>query len=676
MTAETPVLDRGSGSKPFLEYAPHRLHAYSAGFLTQPRIRRILSLAGWPVTTGWPGRAGAVAVWGASPAACRGRRVARLAGAGVVTIEDAFLRSIVPGRTPGALGRRGPVGLLIDPMGLHFDPARPSLIETLAASDRGKKLAPQALKALARLRAADLSKYNAHLPRAALPPAGSVLVVDQTRGDAALMGAGRAVFLQMLDAARAENPGATIVVRTHPETVAGLRRGHLTAADLRPGELLHDAPASPWAMVERAAAVYAVSSQLGYEALLAGRPVRLFGQPFYAGWGLTQDEAPVHRRIGAADLGALFAASHMLAPVWYDPCRDRLTDLEGAIRQIEAERAAWLQDRSGHLAYGMRLWKRPAIARSFGTAGMPVRFTARPSPRVTLAWGRHAEAVPQALRVEDGFLRSRGLGAALVPPLSLIADDLGFYFDPTRESRLERLIASALPPGGEGRAAAVIERLRRDGVTKYNLPGRLPHLPRDGRRIILVAGQVEDDASIILGAGAERTNAALLSRVRAENPAALLVWKPHPDVEAGLRPGAVADPGRWADVIATDAPAARLIEAVDEIWTITSTLGFEALLRGKRVTTLGAPFYAGWGLTRDLGPVPARRTARPSLEALVHAALVAYPRYHDPVSGLPCPVEVVLDRLAGPQVGGTSLSLRVLARLQGALAGRGWMRRG
>jgi len=85
--------------------------------------------------------------------------------------------------------------------------------------------------------------------------------------------------------------------------------------------------------------------------------------------------------------------------------------------------------------------------------------------------------------------------------------------------------------------------------------------------------------------------------------------------------------------------------AAGEIWTITSLLGFEALLHAKPVTCLGSPFYAGWGLTRDLGLEMPRRTTRPTLEALIHAALIDYPRYHDPVTGLPCPVEVAVERL-------------------------------
>lgn len=162
--------------------------------------------------------------------------------------------------------------------------------------------------------------------------------------------------------------------------------------------------------------------------------------------------------------------------------------------------------------------------------------------------------------------------------------------------------------------------------------------------------------------------------MRAAHPQARVIWRPHPDVTAGLRPGAVAAAvlAGLADDIAPDADLAALIGAVDEVWTITSTLGFEALIRGTPVVTLGAPFYAGWGLTRDLGPVPARRQARPDLAALVHAVLIAYPRYRDPVSGLPCPVEVIVDRLAasGPGAGRPPpLALRLLARAQGALAG-------
>ena len=73
---------------------------------------------------------------------------------------------------------------------------------------------------------------------------------------------------------------------------------------------------------------------------------------------------------------------------------------------------------------------------------------------------------------------------------------------------------------------------------------------------------------------------------------------------------------------------------------------FEALLRGLKVVCWGAPFYAGWGLTEDRVALP-RRQARPDLDTLVAGALIAYPRYVDPVSGVPCSAEEAVELQIG-----------------------------
>ena len=655
-----------------------RLFYYNAGFLTQPRIRRILDLAGHELRLGVPGPQDRIAVWGHSPYAARGEAMARQTGATLVRIEDAFLRSVHPGRDG-----EPPLGLVIDSRGMHYDPAQPSDLEVLLATHPldDTALLDAARGAMARLAEADLSKYNAHDPQAPLPAPGYVLIIDQTRGDAAVT-QGRAdsnTFREMLFHATQDNPGARIVIKTHPETVAGHRAGYFDADTLAlaPGAdiTLLSAPVSPRALLEGAVAVYTVSSQMGFEAILAGHRPHVFGQPFYAGWGLSEDFTPVTRRQRRLTRAQLFAAAMILYPVWYDPCRDRLCPLDEAISALEAQVRAWREDRHGWQANGMRLWKRGAINGFFGGV-TPVRFRDGPARdgRRAMVWAAKADTAPDgAVRVEDGFLRSRGLGADLVPPLSLVCDDLGIYYDPSRDSRLERMIAAraALRPDQAARARALMAALVARGLSKYNLGQDAPDLRAlaAGRRVVLVPGQVEDDASIRLGAGDVRTNAALLAAARAGNPDAFVVYKPHPDVEAGLRPGALPEAEGIADLVVTGADPAALMSQVDAVWTMTSLLGFEALIRGRQVVTLGAPFYAGWGLTDHRGPALPRRQAHVTLEGLVHAALIDYPRYRDPVSGLPCPVEVAVERLAAGEVARGGLANRLLAKLQGVFAG-------
>ncbi len=660
---------------------PARLWHQNLSFARDARLHRILTLAGHELRFGLPGPQDGVLVWGQSPTAWRGRAVAARRGVPLVRVEDAFLRSIHPGRSQ----RDPPLGLMVDPVGLHFDSGSPSRLETiLQAQDlQDSNILATAEVAIARLKHLHLSKYNIHDPDLPAPDPGFVLLVDQTRGDASIRhgGASEATFRQMLDAALQDFPDGRIVIRCHPETAAGLRPGHFGLADAVGRVTLLRAPVSPHRLLAAAAAVCTVTSQLGFEAILHGHRPRVFGQPFYAGWGLTEDMQPLPRRSRSLTPAQLFAGAMIRAPLWYDPCRDRLCDLAEVIDQLEAEARAFREDRRGHVAAGMRLWKRPRLQAVFGQS-RPLRFREDPAAADALAvrTGRHlliwAGKEPEGfapkspcLRVEDGFLRSRGLGADLVPPLSLVADDLGIYYDPSRPSRLDALIAGPLPPGGQDRADRLVRRLRAEGLSKYNLGGPpLPPLP-EGHRI-LVPGQVEDDASIRKGAGEVATNLGLLRAVRAANPGAVLIYKPHPDVVAGLRPGAVADaqlPG-LADLVLADADPVALLAEVAEVWTMTSLLGFEALLRGLPVTCLGAPFYAGWGLTRDLGPVPGWRGSA-DLARLAHAALIGYPRYWDPVSRRPCPPEVALDRLAGGVIPHPGRINRLLSKAQGRFSG-------
>ncbi|MDO9526560.1 MAG: capsular polysaccharide biosynthesis protein, partial [Gemmobacter sp.] len=111
--------------------APRRLFCYAPGLWLPGRVRRILTLAGLRPVPGHalhkPGPDDMVGVWGHSPLTPRGEDVARASGAPLVRIEDAFLRSLRPGRSGDA-----PLGLLIDRSGgVHFDASRTSMLEDL-----------------------------------------------------------------------------------------------------------------------------------------------------------------------------------------------------------------------------------------------------------------------------------------------------------------------------------------------------------------------------------------------------------------------------------------------------------------------------------------------------------------------------------------------------------------
>lgn len=324
-------------------------------------------------------------------------------------------------------------------------------------------------------------------------------------------------------------------------------------------------------------------------------------------------------------------------------------------------------------AVGFSLRKR-SLVRQF-LPECSVRFVGSvedvPDGAAVLAWGsvpvEHAAARGwHVIRMEDGFLRSVGLGADLVAPLSWVVDTTGIYYDATGRSDLEALLQSGNFDGRAlARAAACREAIVAGGITKYNVGRGGWRRPAGRARAVLVPGQVEQDASIRFGSPVVRGNVELLRAVRAACPDAWVVYKPHPDVASGLRRrGADEEHARrWCDEVVEDVDIASLLEQVDEVHTMTSLAGFEALLRGRHVVTHGKPFYAGWGLTEDRLAI-ARRTRRLTLDELVAGALLLYPRYLSRASGELVDAEAALDDLLAwrSEAGGWTVQLKNPAR--------------
>lgn len=630
--------------------------------------------------------------WGLKPSSDKARQYARQHALPYVALEDGFLRSLGPGRE----GYQ-PHSLVVDDVGIYYDALRPSALEnwlnnaTFTAAETAEAEACMAL-----LRRYRLSKYN-HAPDA-LPadaPDADVLVVDQTAGDASIHygQASAATFGQMLAAALAAHPTSTLWIKTHPDVVSGAKQGHLSRAAAHPRCHLLADDINPWTLFERVAHVYVVTSQLGFEALMAGKQVYCFGLPFYAGWGLTHDAQQSPRRRRRRGLDEVFAAAYLRYSRYANPYTGKPATLRDTIALIADQRRQYLRGAGRWVGCGFSRWKRGFIGDFLGDAGTlehyPSAAGLAQAEGTLLSWSSRVDSELAGVaarqqtplwRIEDGFIRSAGLGIDLTRPMSLALDSRGIYYDPRQPSDLEQLLNGAdFSSDLLERAAHLRRRLVALKLSKYNAEAfaaghhqtqpvieRITRARAAGRECLLVPGQVESDASVRTGSPEVSTNSALLAAARRASPEAMIVYKAHPDVLTGLRTG-LLDRQALAlyDLDAGQADIAELLEHVDSVHTMSSLTGFEALLRGCRVYTHGLPFYAGWGLTHDRMAC-ARRTRQLSLDALVAGSLILYPHYVDPATRQLCNAETVVTLLesarAAPRRPGLAQQIYRLSR--------------
>jgi capsular polysaccharide export protein len=607
--------------------------------VTHPALLRVPALHTLtqhrPVWTPWPPRRGTpVLGWGYKRT---GRAAQAHAARHTVWLaEEGFLK--------GTARRRPALQVLIDTTGgMHYDPAQPSTIDAALDAADTPQVRARARALMATIRQAGLSKINARRDpgQGDLPNGPFVLVVDQVAGDDSLPPS-RATperFALMLNATLCTWPNHRVVVRTHPDLHDRGRGGHYHGPHADPRVTFHAGDDHPAAWLRAADHVVVMSSQMGFEALIHGTPVTCWGVPFYAARGLTRDMGaqPGHMR-RACDLEQLVGAALIVAPTSLNPATMGPGTPEQIVAHLAAHRTAVAQDPTHACAIGFskRKWKALRRFMPATTWLEPEQALAHPGA-VAVLWGlAHPPkgwGERPVVRVEDGFLRSKGLGAAFTSAFSWIVDPTGgIHYDPTRPSHVENSVLGYEADKDGAEATVLLETLRRNKTTKYNLPERAIERPMTDKPVVLVVGQVENDASLRAGSPKIRTNADLLRAARAAWPDAFLLYRPHPDVVAGLRPGDWRADGLLADAVEPHAGTIGLIGVADRVAVMTSQMGFEALLHGKPVTCFGVPFYAGWGLTDDRCPTPERRTER-SLEALVWGACAAAPRYVAPRTG-------------------------------------------
>lgn len=669
------ILSRGIASIPYLR-----------GFFPETDSVVRLNYAGGSKSTS------AIAGWGRKRYAKWARAYAKLHKLPYVTLEDGFLRSYSSG------GKHNyPLSIICDKQGVYYDSSTVSDLEALITQPKDEPLLQRARDVMALIKEHKLSKYNSgvvkNLCDIGLPEnVPYVLLVDQCAGDASITygGASEKSFRHMLQVAIRERPHYHYIIKTHPDVISGKRKGYLS-------KVLEDYPnpsaknrvhlvsedINPHVLFANVQEVYTVTSLLGFEALMAGKRVRVFGQPFYAGWGLTEDVVPQQRRRSGYNLKLenLVAAAYIEYPRYVDPYTGRACEVEDTIALLAWMRKRYARITQHYHCVAFARWKRAHVTPFLATPKGSVHFhsdvskacaSAKKDGGAVLVWGGREtlevgttcrkHGVP-LYRMEDGFIRSHGLGVDLVYPSSLILDKTGIHYDADSKSELFALVNQADYDNDMLlRARELRKSIAESRVTKYNteplylrdipeLAGFIKDAPRP---IIFIPGQVEGDASIRYGNALYESNREFIAAVRGLHPEATILYKPHPDVQAGLHPGDVDAKFllEHVDYTIDTLAVPAILPRVDEVHTMTSTVGFEALMQQKKVVTYGKPFYAGWGLTVDKISMPERRKDI-SLDALVAAVLIDYPLYFDWHAHLPSTAEntvvaITRDRQAHP----------------------------
>ena len=292
-----------------------------------PTMLDFAEVVSGPTATGPPGAADAFAVWGTPHEShLPVRETAAAAGKPLLCLEAGFLG--FPGlETPDAAA----LSVIVTPDTFYHDATCPSRPESLLNTDTFALTDEQQLRAetcAASIIETCLSKFN-HAPRMDLrsqfPADGTrrVLLIDQRKGGSSIHWSlgGHATFIRMWEAALAM-PGYQILVKIHPAAIADHSRSHL--APLLPDPLpvnvvLIDYDVNPHDLLKVADQVFVCSSQLGFEAVMAGKEVHCFAAPYYAGWGFTHDEVVIPRRRRQRTPAEVFHLYHIVYSRYFVP---------------------------------------------------------------------------------------------------------------------------------------------------------------------------------------------------------------------------------------------------------------------------------------------------------------------------------------------------------------------
>lgn len=589
----------------------------------------------------------------------------------LIAIEEAFVSSI-----KNRFGKNIEIGFAISENGGRYYKADETNIATNLLQDPTWKLnednlnlAKDGIKLIVENKITKYNNFETEKENFELNQnSSSILVIDQVLNDASITENGDSIetFIKMYNAALKLASGKKIYVKLHPKG----KHGYLSSLIDHRKTILINKDYNIFSILEKMTDVFTVSSQVGFDALLYGvKNVHVFGKPFYSGYGLTKDYACT--KIINRTVEEVFYAFYIKL------CRFIIdknnVSIINALRVVAENKRIYKQDsQTRFFIWNVPIWKRKRFFDYLhsnnifftNTFSFLKKMNVNSNDKIVV-WGKGNRGAQdleyfasrrniKIVTCEDGFIRSKGLGSDFVYPSSLVFDETGIYFDCRKESDIEKMLNyQKIDPKEIERAKVLINKIIENNISKYNIDSQesvfdfnLIKRLANGRHIILITGQVSDDASIIYGSIDIDNYADLIKHIREKNPDAFIIYKPHPDVVVMNRKGQISKNilEQYVDFVAKSKNINFFFQIADSIHTLTSLSGFEALIRGKKVYTYGIPFYSGFGLTHDAN-ISHRRVKRRTLEELAAITLIKYPRYFIFNDGLFSTPEVAIDSI-------------------------------
>lgn len=255
--------------------------------------------------------------------------------------------------------------------------------------------------------------------------------------------------------------------------------------------------------------------------------------------------------------------------------------------------------------------------------------------------------------IEDGFIRSVGIGLSKEPALSItLCGSNTAYYDSYNASSFEEILNSDRVFTDEElmKAKSTISLITENHISKYNDSPYLPvSIGRTDARKILVVDQRYGDQSVVCAKANENDFQSMLVNAIRDNPDADILIKRHPDAVKGDKGSYFSDVNvnftrdiNNVHLIDYDIHPHQLLEMVDKVYVCSSGLGFEALLYNKEVLCYGVPFYSNWGVTTDRIKED-RRIKNRTIEEIFYVSYIECSRYYSPDLARVCDIDDCIE---------------------------------